>query len=46
MTYDQGRETHAGKIPTERTGLRIYFPHPYSHWQRRSNDNTNGMLCQ
>jgi IS30 family transposase len=46
MTYDQGREMARHEDLPERTGLKVYFAHPHSPWERGRNENTNGLLCQ
>ena len=46
MTYDQGVEMAQHQSLSERTGLKVYFAHPHSLWERGINENTNGLLRQ
>ncbi len=44
MTYDNGIEMARHKEITNKTGMKIYFAHSYSSWQRGTNENTNGLI--
>jgi len=44
MTYDNGIEMAKHQLITQKTGMKIYFAHPYSSWQRGTNENTNGII--
>jgi len=44
MTYDNGIEMARHEIITKKTGMKIYFAHPYSSWERGTNENTNGLI--
>lgn len=44
MTYDNGIEMANHKWLTSSTGMNVYFAHPYSSWERGTNENTNGLI--
>lgn len=44
MTYDNGVEMAEHKYITKNTGIKVFFAHPYSSWERGNNENTNGLI--
>lgn len=44
LTYDNGTEMAQHKLFTKNTKVKVYFAHPYSPWERPTNENTNGLL--
>lgn len=44
MTYDNGIEMAKHQLITQKTGMKIFFAHPYSSWERGTNENTNGII--
>jgi len=46
LTVDNGTEFAGHEAIAKRVGLAVYFAHPYSSWERGTNENTNGLLRQ
>ena len=46
ITLDNGKEFEEHRTLTRRLGVEINFAEPYASWQRRGNENTNGLLRQ
>lgn len=46
ITFDNGKEFAKHKDIGEALGSKIYFAHPYSSFERGTNENTNGLVRQ
>ena len=46
LTVDNGREFTRHEDIARLLSLSVYFAHPYSSWERGTNENTNGLLRQ
>ena len=44
MTYDNGMEMAQHELFTKKAGIIVFFAHPYSSWERGTNENTNGLI--
>ena len=46
MTGDNGTEFSDHQKISEALGIDFYFAHPYSSWEKGTNENTNGLIRQ
>ncbi len=46
ITADNGTEFHQYAAIEEECGVSFYFATPYYSWERGSNKNVNGLICQ
>ena len=46
ITFDRGTEFADAALIEKDLDTLIYFAHPHSPWERRTNENTNGLLRQ
>lgn len=46
ITADNGKEFSGHKDISKALGIDFYFAHPYSSWERGTNENTNGLIRQ
>lgn len=44
LIYDNGTEMAQHKLFTKNSKVKVYFAHPYSPWERPTNENTNGLI--
>jgi transposase, IS30 family len=46
ITFDNGKEFAEHKMIAKELNSDVYFAHPYSSWERGTNENTNGLIRQ
>ena len=44
MTYDNGKEMAHHQALSQTTGIKVYFAHPYSPWERGVTDRRIGSI--
>ena len=44
VTFDNGTEFAKHEKITQALGINVYFAHPYSSYERGTNENTNGLI--
>jgi IS30 family transposase len=44
MTCDNAKEMAHHRSLSQSSGIKVFFVHPYSPWERGINENTNGLL--
>jgi transposase, IS30 family len=44
LTYDNGTEMAQHKLLSKNAKIKVYFTHPYSPWERPTNENFNGLI--
>lgn len=44
LTLDNGSENQRWRELESLSGAKVYFAHPYSSWERGTNENTNGLV--
>lgn len=44
LTTDNGSEMQKWQDTEQATGVKVYFAHPYSSWERGANENVNGLV--
>ena len=46
ITFDNGKEFANHQTIAQNLQAKMYFAHPYSSWERGTNENTNGLIRQ
>lgn len=46
ITIDNGKEFALHQLISKALSTEVYFAHPYSSWERGTNENTNGLIRQ